>query len=211
MKFNVKQSIALLSTLGLMVATADAAVLNGGFESPAHTNNDGTDPDNWTVIESGVGGNTDRQVRTRDNAVRTGQMALQLGAGNSNHDGQLWQAVSTSASQQYTFGVWARAFNTTNPGLQDFTAYLRDGSGTGGSILATISSSGGLTTTWQEYTVDFTALSGTTTIHIIDAASAGAVDSNDTVLDDVSLTAVPEPSSLALLGLSGLMLVRRRR
>lgn len=196
------------------ISTTDAAVIrNPGFEDPTHTRIDGTDPDNWTVIESGTGDNPDRQVRTSGVRVRSGDMSLALGAGQSEHDGELWQAVTTVVSQEYRFSIWARVGKEDefDPQLQGFTVHLRDGGGTGGSVLATVGSSGDLTETYKEYTVDFSASSPTTTIHIVDSATAVPTDSNDTILDDVSMSEIPEPSTLALAAFGLLGLRRRRR
>ena len=188
-------------------------ITNPGFELPAHTANNGTNPTGWTVIETTTGSNPDRQVRTRNNAAHLGVMGVQLGAGNSNHDGELWQTVVTDIGQLYSFSIWARSFSAVNsPGTQNFSAVLRDGMGTGGAALSTVTSAGTLSATWQEFTVTFTASSASTTIHLSDISTAGTSDSNDVVLDDVSIVAIPEPGSLslALVACGGLLLRRRR-
>ncbi|MGB0774832.1 MAG: PEP-CTERM sorting domain-containing protein, partial [Akkermansiaceae bacterium] len=69
--------------------------------------------------------------------------------------------------------------------------------------------------TWTEYT-DSGAVptnAASVVITIADSAAAGSAGSNDGYADLVSFstTAVPEPSSTALLGLGGLALIMRRR
>ena len=69
-------------------------------------------------------------------------------------------------------------------------------------------------TAWQEYVFTTTVgpdVSGGLTLQF--NAATGAVGGSFSTLDvdDVSITVIPEPSSLALLGLGGLAVVRRRR
>ncbi len=164
-------------------------VVNGGFESPLHTENDGTNPADWLVYESAEGVNTERQVRTRNTKAHSESMGLCLGAGQSNHDGELWQTVPTKAGQIYEFGIWASTTyaGKSNNSLENFRVDLRDGTGTNGTVLATLSSGGTLSTTWQHFSTVVLAPSTHLTIHIRDISTAAAADSNDVILDDVSL------------------------
>ncbi|MEP2775098.1 MAG: PEP-CTERM sorting domain-containing protein [Luteolibacter sp.] len=209
-----KHLFALVAVTTMAAAShCDAVtILNPGFELPAHTANDGTDPTNWTVVETITGTNPDRQVRTRNTGARSGAMSVQLGAGNSNHEGQLYQTVTTAIGQLYTFSIWGSVLNNSNtPELQNFRVDLVDGTGVAGTSLANVTSAGTLSTTYKEFTVNFTAISTETTIWIRDISTAGTADGNDIFLDDVSITAIPEPSAAALLGLGALSLVLRRR
>ncbi len=63
---------------------------------------------------------------------------------------------------------------------------------------------------WQQFTYDFTAAGPTTTIALFNAVAD--LTQNEVGLDNVSLTAIPEPAGLALLGagLGFLLLLRRR-
>lgn len=210
----IKKSVTLAIATVAIPCSASAAVtiLNPGFEAPNHTANNGTNPNDWTVVESNIGGNTDRQVRTRNTNARTGNLSLQLGAGNSNHDGELYQTVTTEINQEYTFSIWARKLNlTTN---QNIAIDLLQGTGITGLSLASIDTGGDLTEEYLEYTVNFTATSTDTTIWIRDVSTSASSDGNDIFLDDVSIVevvSVPEPSSTALLGLGALTLILRRR
>ncbi len=66
------------------------------------------------------------------------------------------------------------------------------------------------TTTWQTYTTTFTGTGSPMTLRF---AAAGLSDSYGTSLDNISVSAVPEPQSLALLlaGLGVMGVVVRRR
>jgi hypothetical protein len=62
---------------------------------------------------------------------------------------------------------------------------------------------------WQQFGFSFTASSTTTTLSFESNLTGGDGASTDILLDNV--TVIPEPASLALLGLGGLMMFRRRR
>lgn len=140
-------------------------------------------------------------------------MSVQIGAGNSNHDGELYQTVTTVPGQMYVFSIWARSFaNNNSPGNQNPQFDLIDGIGLGGSLLASSGPVNTLSMTYAEYTVSFTASTADTTIHIQDLSVAPASDGNDIILDDVSISEIPEPSSalLGVLGCAFLGFYRRR-
>ena len=67
---------------------------------------------------------------------------------------------------------------------------------------------------WQQFIFPFTTLGGPTTIGLANASLVGTITGqNEVGLDNVSLVAVPEPSTLGLIGLGllGLGAMRRRR
>ena len=210
---NPAKHTLAISTLLTVASSAAVIIANPGFELPAHTANDGTNPTGWTVVETTAGTNADRQVRTRNQNPHSGEMTVQLGAGNSNHTGELYQTVATAVGQQYTFSIWGvAALDNAQITNENFTVDLLSGTGLGGASLASVTSGGTLLSpTYTEYTVNFTATTTDTTIWIRDTSSAVAADGNDVWLDDVSITAIPEPSSALLSGLATLALLRRRR
>lgn len=71
-----------------------------------------------------------------------------------------------------------------------------------------------LTDQWQFFTFDATAgpdVSGGITLQFT-ATTGGAIGSTaETVIDDVSISVVPEPAALTALALGGLLALRRRR
>ena len=209
MKRNTLLLIGCFAALVLTPIAQANLITNPSFEQPTHARNDGTNPDDWTVIEGSTGNNTDRQVRTRDQNSFEGTMSLQLGAGNSVHDGQLWQAVATDIGQLYQFTIHSRS--VTPAANQNFQVDLRDGTGIGGSVLDTLGSAGTLTAAYQSFTTTFTASSAFTTIHISDVSTAAAADSNDVFLDGLSLLAIPEPGTSALMLFGGVLCLGLRR
>jgi hypothetical protein len=206
-----KMKLYSLITAGILGAAAASqgtvAITNAGFEDPYHEENDGTNPTGWTVFESVLGS---KQIRTRDNFQNTGAMGVQVGAGQSNHDGELYQTVATVIGQEYKFSIFAAvSSNAATPATQNFTVELLAGTAVAGapatgaslsgnslSQLATVSDGSTLSTTFQEFTVNFTATSIDTTIWIYDNSTAAASDANDLVLDDVSITAVAPPGTI---------------
>lgn len=64
---------------------------------------------------------------------------------------------------------------------------------------------------WTTHSFNFVATGTTTTLTLSDNLGAGSTTDSDLLVDNISVTAVPEPGSMALLGLGGLLLARRRR
>ncbi|MDF7802002.1 hypothetical protein P4C99_21175 [Pontiellaceae bacterium B1224] len=107
--------------------------------------------------------------------------------------------MSTVSGQKYTLEVWAATFsNNAQNSNENFRIDLRDGTGTNGTVLASLDSAGSLTGTWQLLTTNVTAASAALTIHISDISAAPAVDGNDIVLDDVSFAVFKEPTTLQM-------------
>jgi hypothetical protein len=117
-------------------------------------------------------------------------MGVQVGAGQSNHDGELYQTVATVIGQEYTFSIYAAATSgTASPATQNFTVDLLAGtavagapatgaslSGNGLSQLATVSAGyPGLTDT--DSTLDFDGGSLETGIeYVLDSDPTDASD-----------------------------------
>jgi len=71
---------------------------------------------------------------------------------------------------------------------------------------------GGPTGAWREVTLDLSQFDGQSSVDIsFNFETTGVVERVGWYIDDVSVTGVPAPGSLALLGLGGLAATRRRR
>lgn len=119
--------------------------------------------------------------------------------------GKVWgQSLSLLAGTNYTLSYWARmAYPLTSAQLQTSVGGVDAGAAT---ALETNGSA------WQRIDVAFTVpTSGSYELAIRDLE--GNVSGNDFALDDLSLSPapVPEPASVAALGLGSVGLLKRRR
>jgi len=203
------RGLALSAALAFVPATHAAVFTNGGFESPG---GNGSSPIGWTSDFNSFG--------TFSGAAHSGSWGLHPGA--VANSGGLYQDFDTVPGTIYLVSAWAQNF-----GSAAGSSHLDILIGTVGSATynfpsantphsTSVFASGVVNNSflvggaWAEYTFNFTATATTTRIGIYNSYKTG-----DTVhsinVDDVSVTAVPEPSAALLGGLGLLALLRRRR
>lgn len=166
-------------------------------------------PDNdWLAIgfAEGQSGANSNQSRFITGSVVGSAWMLQRGPSGGSNTAFLGAADGSSGNAGIFDGQPWTALATLNGGNADLRI-----------VLDTTGGTGNWTATWfAKATSDatYTQVRAATTILNEDINAVGVARSNDDIsasLTRFSLTAVPEPSSLALIGLGGLLIARRRR
>jgi hypothetical protein len=209
-KTLIAVSFGLAFALPTQAARA-AVIVNGSFESPggAPIRNwvDNTPPSSWVA-----GGTT-----LTDIYESSGQDAISAQSGdyyvswghNGNTGGTLSQSFASTPGLTYTvdyFVTQQQGFDSA----QQVTVEALDGVNVLGSVSMNMNMADG---NWVAGTrLTFVAgPSGTTTLTFIDSTPAGSGGGPNWALDNVSVSAVPEPSTAILMGLGGLCVAVRNR
>ena len=195
--------LALLAVLLSPLAANADLIVNGGFEDPDIPTGSfaifGIGITGWYVT-SGSG------IEIQDNIAGSPFEGDQLVELDSFSNSGMAQDVGTSSSALYEL-IFAFSARPNIPETSNGIDIFWDG-----SLLDSITASGlGLSdTSWTVFSYLVTA---TTDLSVLEFRATGTSDSLGGYLDGVSLVAVPEPGTLALLGigLAGLGLTRRRR
>ena len=175
-------------------ASAQLLVANGGFESPAISPGTfgGTPLDGWSLasfslIVNGNGGNPSFP------APYSGSQYADAGNVTGHH---LFQTVSLPSAGTYQLSWFESTPNEITLGSAPYTASVVDSDS---HLVAGLSSTIDHLGTWQGKTLQFTAAAGSYDI----VFSPITANFNDVLLDEVSLTAIPEPAEyVAMTGLA---------
>jgi hypothetical protein len=185
-----------------MFATAQANLLNNGdFEDGIFVLDD--TPDGWSAYYNSTPGSSDLVNWKSGTGAHGGNNYVQI-MGWSTTWGSMFQTVSVTENESYAFSLWSKGDGTVDnagPG-----AYWLDslGSSLGTAVYETFTA--GATWEFHDYGT-IVAPPGATQFSVYLWAAT-----NTTVYyDDVSLTLVPEPFTMSLLGLGGLVLLRRKK
>ena len=208
---HLARSLALSAALAFVPATHAAVFINGGFESPGV---EGSNPIGWTTDFNSYGSHA--------GAARTGSWGLHVGGTSAS--GGRYQDFDTVTGTVYLVSAWAKNFGsaagsshmdilvgTVGTATYNFpNTNANTPHSTTKFAAGVINNSFLVGSPWAEYTFSFTATATTTRMGIYNSFKIGdSVHSID--VDDVSVTAVPEPSAALLGGLGLLALLRRRR
>lgn len=177
-------------------------VVNGDFES---TSVNGTTPDGWIASGFSVSG---PQAYTGNPVVppASGSWALDLGPSgtDANNGGTASQTFNVAAAGMYTFSFdYTNERNSTSFPFADFSWSL-SGAATDSATLLGVG--GAYQTFSNSYLIN---APGNVTVSFTDIVGNG--HSYDAVIDNVSFTAVPEPTSFVMFCAALLAGARRRR
>ena len=217
---NTRKATALVALASFAITTVASAdiLLNSGFESGS-----GADAFDWGEITGGPSGFVGRSDAMPNSGVYSAYMSFDHitnpAAGGAYFIEQVQGVGSVSGGELYDLSFSAKVDSTSFIGMDAFVQILwldQDASNGGGVRGETLTSLIGLgvNESYQQFSLNgLEVADGADSFLLRFQLSAGAVDNiaNGLYIDDASLSFVPTPSTAALLGLSGLVAIRRRR
>lgn len=220
MKLKLMAAAALVA----MGGAAQAQLLDGSFESPAAPTSapyyqaygDGASIGAWTVVGCGVACASDAVTLLNNQAATLpgmtghvtpyGNQWIDLsGDGNFGHS-----SITQTVSGLVAGTVYTLSFALGATSLHDAVVSVTAPGAAGTFTTFASGSSGGFSNVWTTYSLTFTASGSDTLLFAAVPASGGPVSIG---LDNITVTAVPEPSAyaMALAGLGALGFMARRR
>jgi hypothetical protein len=209
MKICAILALAAGAMLAISAPASANLILNGDFELP------GLIPQNWSegplpIFHILVLKGSDLSGVTGSTAAMNNRFAV-FGFNNLPIDEALSQNFPTVVGQLYKVSFDAGALGTGTEQQLALTTKAGDGTVLSDLVLPIVAGNN-LDTTFANYSFDFTATGTLSTLFFFPAVDQGITGINP-ILDNVSVTAVPEPATWTFLviglGLTGFGLRRR--
>ena len=196
----------ILVVLGLaLVNQSDAAVItNGDFETADLTGWNAYDPP-FVTSDTGF------RAAGATGAFSSGHYAVDFGGANRAAGETIWQQFSTIAGKQYTLDFDYGQF-VIGDGPQSIEVSLKNAGDSAILFQNVVTAPSGkmdLSVMLDHYHYTFVATGTNTTIQFRDVSLT--THNSDGILDNVQIGAVPEPSSIILIGSSVVFYSLRRR
>ena len=196
--------LALILIGSLVIKTNAATILNGSFENATSGL-----PDDW---------NPSGNLRVVNSQGQTdGSFALAFSFDNLPSDGQIWQTFVTVPLTTYNLSFDFGKYSVNQPDLfARLQVDIFDGAGFSGTVQVSKlveDDTNMVSGFYNSFQYEFTALSASSTLRFQDFSDAQVPGGGfDAMLDKVGITAVPEPSTTALLigGVALAAALRRR-
>lgn len=181
--------------VGNCVETGNSLIVNGGFETPDVPTGSYAIYPNATLTSWEVTGGDGLEIQ--DHAAGAPHWGEQLAELDSNNQSSIKQVINTTPGQKYRLTFWhsPRPDNNANDNAINFKVKVTSTSGVMINDTVELTSAGGSTTSWTEYTYNFIALDTQTTVEFADAGIQN--DSYGGYIDDVSVKALNCPQGTA--------------
>ncbi len=179
-----------LLAVGASSAFAVELVVNGGFEP---------DATGWTIAHLGSFSGVTTTPNSTNWVPHTGAYCFHMGATSSTDQSDVFQDIATTVGTTYTVSVWALDLNPADA-TAGFNATF------GGTTFAARGPS--LTSAYTQFSANIVATSALTRLEFTGYEATQYIQVDDF---SVQAQAVPEPASMAALGLGVVALLRRRR
>jgi hypothetical protein len=210
-RFSLVFAVAVLIVCEAPKLAAQNLLANPGFEDPL-TSDGAPFVGFWEAFNGGAGASaTNSSVMPRN-----GVMHADLSIVNTNNTfAGIFQDVPTlSPGQNVVFSVWHKRTNSLELDAEVRIEWRNSVSNTEISRTPNSVPTASITTDYTQFSLPSVVPAGVDTarvVYAIQTFSGGAGDTGTIYLDDAAFRIVPEPSSMALVGLSGLGWAMRRR